>query len=59
VKAAISKKLIRKADPDIVLDLLYAPLYFRLLVGHQPLSEQFIREHVALALQGILPSRQE
>jgi AcrR family transcriptional regulator len=57
VKRAIAKKLIRKADPDVVLDLLYAPLYYRLLVGHQPLSEAFIREHVTLALNGILPAK--
>ena len=54
VKRAIAKKLIRKADPDVVLDLLYAPLYYRLLVGHQPLSEAFVREHVSLALHGIM-----
>ena len=56
VKRAIAKKLIRDADPDVVLDLLYAPLYYRLLVGHQPLSEAFIREHVSLALGGIMPT---
>lgn len=54
VKRAIAKKLIRPADPDVVLDLLYAPLYYRLLVGHQPLSEAFVREHVSLALHGII-----
>jgi AcrR family transcriptional regulator len=58
VKQAIEKKLIRKADPNVVLDLLYAPLYYRLLVGHQPLSEAFIREHVSLALNGILPAKE-
>lgn len=55
VKDAIAKGLIRKADPDVVLDMLYAPLYYRLLVGHQPLSAEFIREHVDLALKGIAP----
>jgi AcrR family transcriptional regulator len=58
VKRAIAKKLIRKADPDAVLDLLYAPLYYRLLVGHQPLSEGYIRQHVALALNGIRPAKE-
>lgn len=55
VQQAIDRKLIRQADPDVVLDLLYAPLYYRLLVGHGPLSEAFVREHVTLALDGILP----
>jgi len=58
VKQAIKKKLIRKADPNVVLDLLYAPLYYRLLLGHQPLSEAFIREHVSLALSGIMLPKQ-
>jgi len=29
-------------DPDMVLDLLYGPLYLRLLLQHAPLDEQFV-----------------
>ncbi len=54
---AASIEVRTKADPDVVLDLLYAPLYYRLLVGHQPLWEAFIREHVTLALNGILSAK--
>lgn len=54
IRRAIEKKIIREADPDVVLDLLYAPLYYRLLVGHQPLSKAFISDHVSLALGGIM-----
>lgn len=54
VRRAIDRGLIRDVDPHVVLDLLYAPLYYRLLVGHQSLSPEFIREHVSLALGGIL-----
>ena len=53
--AAIAAGLIREADPDVILDMLYAPLYYRLLVGHQPLTAEFIREHVTLALNGLTP----
>ena len=53
VKDAIRKGLIEKADPDVVLDLLYAPLYYRLLVGHQPLTAEFVRAHVDLAMRGL------
>ncbi|WP_280490029.1 TetR-like C-terminal domain-containing protein [Nocardia carnea] len=53
VRAAITAGVIREADPDVVLDLLYAPLYFRLIVGHQPLTREAIREHVELALGGL------
>lgn len=55
VEAAIEAGAIRPADPDAVLDLLYAPLYFRLLVGHRPLTEEATREHVRLALQALRP----
>lgn len=54
IRAAIADGTIKNADPDVILDFLYAPLYFRLLVGHQPLTEVAIREHVELALNGLL-----
>ncbi|WP_165970718.1 TetR/AcrR family transcriptional regulator [Actinomadura sp. 6K520] len=55
VRAAITAGDIRPADPDVVLDLLYAPLYFRLLVGHLPLSDEAVREHVGLVMRGLGP----
>jgi AcrR family transcriptional regulator len=55
VRAAIKAGVIGDADPDVILDMLYAPLYYRLLVGHQPLTAAFIREHVKLALNGLVP----
>lgn len=57
VRAAIAEGVIEDADPDVVLDLLYAPLYFRLIVGHQPLTDDAIRAHVELALGGLLTPR--
>ena len=53
VTQAIARGEIRQADPNVVLDLIYAPLYSRLLVGHQPLSAEFVREHVDLVLGGL------
>ncbi len=53
VNDAMKRGLIHKADPNVVLDLLYAPLYYRLLVGHQPLTSEFVHEHVALAMKGL------
>ncbi|MEU4659750.1 TetR/AcrR family transcriptional regulator [Streptomyces sp. NPDC023723] len=55
VRAAIERGEIRRADPDVVLDLLYAPLYFRLVVGHRPLDDEAVREHVRLVLAGLRP----
>ena len=28
-------------DPELAMDLLYGPIYYRLLVGHLPLDEEF------------------
>jgi len=33
-------------SPDILIDLLYGPIYFRLLVGHQPLDRAFASDVV-------------
>ena len=41
---------------EVALDLLYGPLYHRLLHGHAPLNDRFVRDAVDLALHGILPA---
>ena len=40
-------------DTDVAIDLVYGPLYYRLLVGHRPLDQTFVADLVAAALQGI------
>jgi AcrR family transcriptional regulator len=40
---------------EVAIDLLYGPLYHRLLHGHAPLDDQFVDDLVELALRGILP----
>jgi AcrR family transcriptional regulator len=40
-------------DLDVALDLIYAPLYFRLLIGHGPLDAGFTDAILDLALEGI------
>ena len=37
-------------DPDLAMDILYGPIYYRLLVQHLPLDETFAR---ALSQQAI------
>jgi AcrR family transcriptional regulator len=39
---------------EVALDLLYGPLYHRLLHGHAPLDQEFVDDVVELALYGIL-----
>jgi AcrR family transcriptional regulator len=35
------------SDIEVLSDLIYAPVYMRLLVGHAPLDDTFIRSHLA------------
>lgn len=55
IEQAMADGQIRKADPAVVLDLIYAPLWFRLLIGHEPLNQAFVRAHVDLVLSGLTP----
>lgn len=40
-------------DLDMLLDTLYAPLYFRLLIKHAPLTETFVDQIVDLVVNGL------
>ena len=39
------------ADIEVLADLIYAPVYMRLLLGHSPLDESFARSHLAYVYQ--------
>ena len=36
-----SGEMKRSVDPELLLDLIFGPIYFRLLVKHQPLDQAF------------------
>jgi hypothetical protein len=40
-------------DAEVALDLLYGPLFFRLLMGHAPLDARFTDEVLSHALRGL------
>ena len=40
---------------EVAIDLLYGPLYHRLLHGHAPLDDQFVDDVVDMALRGLQP----
>ena len=40
-------------DKDVVLDLLFGAAYHRLLLGHRPLSDRFVRRVVETIMTGI------
>jgi AcrR family transcriptional regulator len=42
---------------EVALDMLYGPLYHRLLHGHAPLDDRFVRDVVDATLDGIMPGR--
>jgi AcrR family transcriptional regulator len=41
---------------EVALDLLYGPLYHRLLHGHAPLNDRFTQDVIDMALDGIRPA---
>ena len=43
-------------DLEVALDLIYGPLYLRLLQGHAPLDDAFVEAVVDLVLTGIKPA---
>jgi len=54
LEEAIAAREMRKdIDLDAALDLIYAPLYFRLLIGHGPLDAAFTDRILDLALAGL------
>jgi AcrR family transcriptional regulator len=41
---------------EVALDILYGPIYHRLLHGHAPLNDRFVRDVIDTALGGIAPA---
>jgi AcrR family transcriptional regulator len=62
-RRAVSADIIRKGmadgefrpdlDVEVVLDLLFAPIYYRLLLGHQDLDQQFAVALVRQVVDGL------
>lgn len=48
-----SGQIAPQADLDLVLDVLYGPLYFRLLSGHGSLTPEYARDITVFALRGL------
>jgi AcrR family transcriptional regulator len=42
-------------DPDLAIDALYAPIYYRLLVSGGDIDDTFVRAHANLALRSLQP----
>lgn len=55
-KAAADGELRSDLDVEVVLDLLFAPVYYRLLLGHENLDPRFAVASVRLLLDGLRPT---
>jgi Tetracyclin repressor-like, C-terminal domain len=49
--AYASGDLKRSVDPELFLDLIFGPIYFRLLVKHQPLDQAFGKDLLDFVLR--------
>jgi AcrR family transcriptional regulator len=58
LERAIEQKELRpNVDIEVTLDLLYGPLFFRLLIGHAPLDEPFTDQLLDELLKGMSPKK--
>jgi AcrR family transcriptional regulator len=46
-------------ETELQMDILYAPIYFRLLMRHLPLDKKFADEHCAAIMQMLAPAEKE
>jgi AcrR family transcriptional regulator len=59
--AAVFRRAIERGEIpadtkiEVALDLIYGPIYHRLLHGHAPLNDRFVRDVVDAVLGGIMP----
>lgn len=52
-RAVVSLEIRPDIDVEAVLDMLYGPLFFRLLTGHQPVSPQLAEHLVETLFDGV------
>ena len=52
-EAVADGELRRDLDIDVALDLLFGPLFFRLLMGHAPLDAAFVKRLLKDVLRGL------
>src|SRR3954447_10661611 len=54
----IQGQIAPDVDLDLVLDLLYGPMYFRLLSGYGALTPEYARQITSFALNGLASQRE-
>jgi AcrR family transcriptional regulator len=58
VRARDRGQIAADTDVDLALDLLYGPVYHRLLHGHAPLTDRFAQDVIDAVLRAISPTAQ-
>jgi AcrR family transcriptional regulator len=54
LQKAVDQRAVRgEIDFDAALDMIYGPLFYRLLVGHKPLTGEFTDSLLAHAIEGL------
>jgi AcrR family transcriptional regulator len=53
-RAILDRHVRSDMSIEVALDMIYGPLFYRLLVGHAPLDTQFAKDLVATALAGLV-----
>jgi AcrR family transcriptional regulator len=53
LKATLRGEVTLPQDVEVLLDMIYGPVYYRLLVGHRPLDAGFAESIVAIALEAM------
>lgn len=48
-------QLRRDVDGEVVLDLIFGPIYYRLLMGHEPLEDSFVEVLIGAIVRGLGP----
>ncbi|WP_396592978.1 TetR/AcrR family transcriptional regulator [Brevundimonas sp. R86498] len=57
LRAARQGEVRLEQDIDTILDLIYGPIFYRLLAGHMPLSPGFSETIIEVLLSGIGPAQ--
>jgi tetracycline repressor-like protein len=53
LERAVAAGTLRLDDLELAIDIVYGPLYARLLLGHAPLDDEFERDYPAIALAAL------
>ena len=58
-QAQAAGELRKDVHPDVLIDLLYGPIFYRRLLRQEPTSEAFVRQVFEKAMEGVRPGSRE